>query len=173
MWNKHEEPAVRPTAGASPLSSLPAPEATLAGGAAIGPSITIVGELKGDEDVTVLGSIEGTIDLPKNSVTIGRSARVSADIRAKIVSVEGEVRGNLQAGEQILIRKTATMLGNLSAPRVGLEDGCRFKGNVDMESANAARPLAAPQVPKPEAARGAAAAASVGPPRPDALPSRG
>jgi cytoskeletal protein CcmA (bactofilin family) len=48
--------------------------------------------------------------------------------------VAGEVSGNVVASEQIVIRKTATMLGNLAAPRVGLEDGCRFRGSVEMET---------------------------------------
>jgi cytoskeletal protein CcmA (bactofilin family) len=102
--------------------------------ASIGPAISIVGDLTGDEDLIVLGKVEGKIEVPKHSVTVGRSGRVTADIRAKVVHVEGEVRGNLVAAEQIVIRKTATMLGNLTAPRVGLEDGCRFKGSVDMEN---------------------------------------
>jgi cytoskeletal protein CcmA (bactofilin family) len=102
--------------------------------AAIGSSITIVGDVTGEEDITVLGKVEGKINLPKNNVTIGKSARVTADICAKSVSVEGEVNGNLLAGEQILIRRTAKMHGNLTAPRVGLEDGCRFRGSVDMET---------------------------------------
>jgi cytoskeletal protein CcmA (bactofilin family) len=110
--------------------------------ASIGPSVSIVGNVTGAEDLTIFGKLEGKIDVPQHSVTIGRSARVEADIHAKFVSVEGEVHGNLVAGEQILIRKTATMLGNLTAPRVGLEDGCCFKGSVDMEmrSGEAARP---------------------------------
>src|SRR5262245_24236186 len=148
MWNKRDEEPLgtgRPAAAAQPQQQPVGEtrhEAVMStGSAAIGPSITIVGELSGDEDLTILGKVEGTIQLPKHSVTIGRTAKVTADIRAKAVSVEGEVRGNLQAAEQILIRKTATMLGNLAAPRVGLEDGCRFKGSVDMESNTApARP---------------------------------
>jgi len=83
--------------------------------AGIGPSIRIVGDVSGDEDLTILGKVEGKIVLPKHSVTIGQGGRVKADIRAKVVSVAGEVQGNLVAGEQILIRKTATMLGNLTA----------------------------------------------------------
>ncbi len=143
MWNKRDDevPAPRPVAAATPPAPMPAPVEPVAG-AAIGPSRSIGGELTGDEDLTIHGRVEGTVNLPKHSVTIGRTARVSADIRAKAVSVEGEVKGNLLASEQILIRKTATMLGNLSAPRVGLEDGCRFKGSVDMESASAARSAA-------------------------------
>jgi cytoskeletal protein CcmA (bactofilin family) len=155
MWNKREEEqqsAGRPATAVQPPSSYePRHEASSSAGtgAAIGPSISIVGELTGEEDLTIHGKVEGTIQVPKHSVIIGRTAKVTADIRAKAVSVEGEVRGNIQAAEQILIRKTATMLGNLAAPRVGLEDGCRFKGSVDMESAATAPRAAAQDTPRP------------------------
>ena len=154
MWNKREEEqlnTVRPAAAVQPPPAIESRHDTVVStGAAIGPSISIVGELTGDEDLTILGKVEGTIQLPKHCVTIGRTAKVTADIRAKAVSVEGEVRGNLQAAEQILIRKTATMLGNLAAPRVGLEDGCRFKGSADMESATAGtRPAASGLAARP------------------------
>jgi cytoskeletal protein CcmA (bactofilin family) len=177
MWNKRDEELVRPFAAASSsaVPSQPAP-APAAGdrheSAGIGASIRIVGDVTGDEDLTILGKIEGKIVLPKHSVTIGQSGRVKADIQAKFVSVAGEVHGNLVAGEQIVIRKTATMLGNLTAPRVGLEDGCRFRGSVEMEAAPekgrpapiptaqagsgasgggaASVPSAAPSAPKPE-----------------------
>jgi cytoskeletal protein CcmA (bactofilin family) len=125
--------------------------------AGIGPSITIVGDVSGDEDLTILGKVEGKIVLPKHSVTIGHGGRVKADIQAKFVSVAGEVHGNLVAGEQIVIRKTATMLGNLTAPRVGLEDGCRFRGSVEMEAPRQAASGSAVASPgsasKPEATK--------------------
>lgn len=137
MWNKREEESVRTTAApqtaaapAMPSSGGPGREVP----AAIGRSISIVGDVTGDEDLTILGKLKGKIDLPRHSVTVGESGRVDADVHAKVVSVAGEVHGNLLAGEQILIRKTATMLGNLTAPRVGLEDGCCFRGSVEMES---------------------------------------
>jgi len=135
MWNKREEESIRPAA-AAPQPAVPqaAGAESRPGPAAIGATISIVGDLTGEEDLTILGKVEGKVDLPQHSVTVGRTGRVKADIHAKVVSVEGDVRGNLLAGEQILIRKTATMLGNLTAPRVGLEDGCRFKGSVDMEA---------------------------------------
>jgi cytoskeletal protein CcmA (bactofilin family) len=126
--------------------------------------------------------VEGKIDLPQHSVVIGRSGRVTADIHAKLVSVEGEVRGNLFAGEQILIRRTATMLGNLTAPRVSLEDGCRFKGSVDMEAQapEKVRPSAPPQATAPasrppaggEAAKPAGPAGERPSPKPDTAPAR-
>jgi cytoskeletal protein CcmA (bactofilin family) len=141
MWNKRDEEMVRPVApafagGSQPAQPAPSPPPVpdRHEAAGIGASIKIVGDVTGDEDLTILGKIEGKIVLPKHSVTIGQSGRVKADIQAKFVSVAGEVHGNLIAGEQIVIRKTATMLGNLTAPRVGLEDGCRFRGAVEMEA---------------------------------------
>jgi cytoskeletal protein CcmA (bactofilin family) len=147
MWNKRESEA----ASYSPVQSSPA--SPVSGGgerASIGASVAIVGNVTGAEDLTVLGRLEGKIDVPQHSVTIGRTAKVQADIHAKSVSVEGEVRGNLFAGEQILIRKTATMLGNLTAPRVGLEDGCSFKGSVDMEMRAENQRATAPQAQRPQ-----------------------
>lgn len=143
--------------------------------ASIGPAISIVGDLTGDEDLIVLGKVEGKIEVPKHSVTVGRSGRVTADIRAKVVHVEGEVKGNLWAAEQIVIRKTATMLGNLTAPRVGLEDGCRFKGSVDMENAvgDKNRPgVAAPLKPADTPPQRTPPPPSSGGNRPEAQPPR-
>ena len=178
MWNKREEDAIRPAA--APQAAVPS--SAVAGRreqAAIGPSISIVGDLTGGEDLTILGRVQGKIDLPQHSVTVGESGRVDADIHAKVVSVAGEVHGNLLAGEQILIRKTATMLGNLTAPRVGLEDGCRFRGSVDMESqpdkgraASAPTPRApggaAPAKPAEAGAQPAGSPGGGVPPKPDA-----
>lgn len=133
MWNKREEEPIRPAA-ALQTASLPTVTPGRREPAAIGPSISIVGDISGDEDLTILGKVQGKIELPQHTVAVGEPGHVDADIHAKIVSVAGEVHGNLVASEQILIRKTATMLGNLTAPRVGLEDGCRFRGSVEMEA---------------------------------------
>ena len=151
MWNKREEEAIRPTAAAQPALPSGAVSVRREALAAIGPSICIVGDITGDEDLTVLGKVKGKIDLPRHDVSVGESGRVDADIHAKVVSVAGEVHGNLFAGEQILIRKSATMLGNLTAPRVGLEDGCCFRGSVDMETPEKGRP-ASVQPPRTPAA---------------------
>jgi len=114
--------------------------------AVIGPSIMVKGDLSGGEDLMILGRVEGKVKLEENNVTIGKEGRVHADIYAKIISVEGEVRGNLYGEEKIVVRKTGRVRGNLSAPRVGLEDGSNFKGSIDMDS-SAASKKAAPKEP--------------------------
>ena len=105
------------------------------GGATIGPSITIRGEVTGEEDLIVQGHIEGTINLKEHNVTIGKEGQVVADVHGRIIEVDGSVEGDLHGQEQILMRRTGRVKGNVKAPRVTLEDGCRFKGAIDMDVA--------------------------------------
>ena len=99
----------------------------------IGPSIVIKGTVSGDEDLVIQGKVEGTIDLGKNEVTVGESGRVSADITAKTVRIDGEVTGDVSGGEKVIISKSGNVRGNIVAPRVTLEDGAVFKGSIDMD----------------------------------------
>jgi cytoskeletal protein CcmA (bactofilin family) len=101
--------------------------------ATIGPSISIKGDLTGEEDLVIQGHVEGRVDLKQNSVTIGKSGCVRADIYGKLVTIEGEVEGNLFGQDQIIIRSTGNVRGNISAPRISIEDGARFKGSIDMD----------------------------------------
>jgi cytoskeletal protein CcmA (bactofilin family) len=102
--------------------------------AIIGPSLLIKGDLTGQEDLVVQGRVEGKIELRDHNVTIGPAGRVSADVYAKVISVEGQVQGNLYGDEKIVVRKAGQVKGNLVAPRVSLEDGANFKGSIDMDS---------------------------------------
>ena len=99
----------------------------------IGPSITIKGEVSGDEDLVVLGKVEGTIDLSQNEVSVGESGRVHAQITAKVVKVDGEVMGDITGTEMVVISKSGNVRGNIIAPRMTLEDGAIFKGSIDMD----------------------------------------
>jgi cytoskeletal protein CcmA (bactofilin family) len=114
--------------------------------ATIGRSITIRGEVTGDEDLLIQGRVDGSVDLKQHSVTVGREGEVKANITARVVTVEGKVEGNLSADEQVILRASATVQGDITAPRVVLEDGARFRGGVDMgEAAKKSAPAAQSQ----------------------------
>lgn len=108
------------------------------GSATIGPSITIKGDVTGDEDLVIQGRIEGTVTLKKHNVVIGPEGNVRANVHGRSVTVEGEVSGDLHGLEQVVLRKSAKVDGNIQAPRVTLEDGARFRGGIDMGEGAAA-----------------------------------
>jgi cytoskeletal protein CcmA (bactofilin family) len=147
VWKKSDDPpspqpqpnpAPRPMAASPAPSPSPAPAANEpprrpSERATIGPSIFIKGDLSGEEDLVIEGRVEGKVDLKQNNVTIGKNGRVKADVFGKVVVVEGEVDGNVFAREQAILRQSGAIRGNITAPRVILEDGSRFKGSIDME----------------------------------------
>ena len=100
---------------------------------AIGASIHIKGDVTGDEDLIIQGHVEGTIDLKGHNVTISKSAKVKANIEANQIIVEGELAGDMNGNEKVVIRETGNVYGNIVAPRVTLEDGAMFKGSIEME----------------------------------------
>jgi cytoskeletal protein CcmA (bactofilin family) len=102
----------------------------------IGPGIHIKGTVTGDEDLIIQGRVEGTIDLGGHEVFIGQSGRVVADIKAKRIEIEGEVTGDVNGVEKVVIAHSGKLWGNIVAPRVTLEDGAVFKGVIDMETNN-------------------------------------
>ena len=139
----HPEPAApRPTAAPAPTAA-PEPPRRPSERATIGPSIYIKGDLAGEEDLVIEGRVEGRVDLKQHNVTIGKNGRVRADVFGRVVNVEGEVDGNVFAQEQAVLRQSGAVRGNITAPRVTLEDGSRFKGSIDMEPKDGGRPAAA------------------------------
>lgn len=137
MWNKKEDtdpPAATTSAGAAPPPQRPASSSR--GPAIIGPSIQIKGDVSGKEDLLIEGHVEGEVSLKQHNVTIGPSGRAKADIYGKSIRVEGEVHGNLFGSESVVIQATGKVSGNITAPRVSLENGSTFKGSIDMGAAN-------------------------------------
>jgi cytoskeletal protein CcmA (bactofilin family) len=131
IWKKTDadNPPMQPPPQPSAPRSQPSPPKDRA---LIGPSIEIKGNLSGGEDLLVEGRVEGKIELAQHSITIGTSGRIKADIQGRSIIVMGEVEGNLYGSEQIILRQSSKVRGNLVAPRVSLEDGSNFKGGIDM-----------------------------------------
>lgn len=100
----------------------------------LSPSIAIKGDISGTEDLVLEGKMEGTINLPKNEILIGPDGQVNADLTALKVSIEGRVTGDIRGSERVVIKHSGKVEGNIVAPRVVLEDGCQFKGSVEMNA---------------------------------------
>jgi cytoskeletal protein CcmA (bactofilin family) len=83
----------------------------------------MTGEITGDNDMDILGKVEGTILLKNNSVRIEDTAEVNADIFVNKVKIYGKVVGNIEAGERIVIPNGGSVIGDMTAPSIVLEDG--------------------------------------------------
>lgn len=143
MWKKTEahESSSRTAVPVQPSSQAPTRTARIGG------SLSVKGDLYGEEDLFIEGRIEGKITLKKGSVTIGEKGRVQADIEATNIQVAGEVEGDLLGREQVVLLETGRVQGNIKAKSVTLENGAQFKGAIDMESAGIGKDRPASGVP--------------------------
>ena len=99
----------------------------------IGKSLVIKGEVAGSGPLYVDGAVEGSIILEGSRVTIGRNAQVTADVQARDVVVLGSLKGKLTVSDQLDIRSTGTVTGNVVCQRIAIEDGAFFKGGVELQ----------------------------------------
>jgi cytoskeletal protein CcmA (bactofilin family) len=97
----------------------------------IGKSILIKGDVVSSGDLIIDGKVEGTIELGDHSLTIGPDAGVVADLVAKTVTISGNVRGNVMGMSKVELKSSASIEGDVTAPKFIMEDGAALKGKVD------------------------------------------
>ncbi|HSB17519.1 MAG TPA: polymer-forming cytoskeletal protein [Bryobacteraceae bacterium] len=163
MWKRREEDhsqrqATPPTSAelareGIPMSTIAArntePEGAR-GGALIGKSVVMKGQVYSREDLYIDGEVEGTVELQEHRLTIGPNGKVQAGIKAREVVVIGTVHGNIEAADKIDIRKDAKLVGDIRTSRIVIEDGAYFKGSIDISRTEVSKPAA--PAPKPQGA---------------------
>ena len=90
------------------------------------------GEISAEEDLSIEGQVEGIVRCG-GTVLVLPSGKVSANISADSVVISGYVRGNIAAANQIEIRSSGDLVGDIKCSRVSIEDGARFRGNIEIQ----------------------------------------
>ena len=129
MFKKSSE--VSPATSFRMESESARPPSSKGGVSVLGPTLTFKGgELSSDEDLLIEGTVESRIAHQGHHLTVGRQGRVKADVRARFITVHGSIEGDLQGDEGVHISATAHVLGNVTAPKVCIENGARFQGSI-------------------------------------------
>jgi cytoskeletal protein CcmA (bactofilin family) len=115
----------------------------MAEGSVIGQGTVVRGNVRGDGSVEIYGRVDGDV-LVTGDVTLGEQASVRGDVSGARITIGGTVVGEIRGSEAIVLERTAQVTGDLTAPRVGIEEGARARGALRTEEPAA-----------PAAARGA------------------
>jgi cytoskeletal protein CcmA (bactofilin family) len=133
LFSKEPTPAPRPDVRTS--------TAVPAGATFIGANVTIEGTLTGSEPIVIEGTVRGKINLGAD-LRVGTKARLEATVHARNVTIEGKLTGDVSADDRVELVASASVDGNIKAPKIIVAEGAKFRGNVDMGS----------RVPKDDAA---------------------
>jgi cytoskeletal protein CcmA (bactofilin family) len=97
----------------------------------LGPDASFKGELSFEKGLRLQGRLEGKITTG-GKLHVAKEAKMSADVEAGTVVVEGEVKGNLQANDRIELKNSARYEGDLTASKLVVEEGAIFNGHVSV-----------------------------------------
>lgn len=139
MWNKPAEvetPSTRPAQGngfaATPATMRPTAP-TARNMSCLGSGLEIKGTITGSEDLQIDGRVQGPISLQGQKLTIGQTGKVQSEVSARDVIVYGDITGNLQVQDRVEIKKDASVIGDIKATRISIEDGAYCKGRIEID----------------------------------------
>lgn len=138
---------------------------------------SIVGEgtkFRGDLELAGLlridGDFAGSIKT-EGKVLVGKNGRAECTIKASTVVIGGIVRGNIFSAEKVIILSTGMVIGNISTPRLIVEEGVVLNGSCVI-SKDAALPKESLRAAAPTVSTKESGDTSVGiEQRPDFMPA--
>lgn len=97
----------------------------------IGQGVVVEGRISSAQDLRIDGKVDGTIEVGHHGLIVGSSAAIRADLSARSILISGVVVGNVTATERVDLQPSASVEGDISAPRLAMAEGAVVRGNVD------------------------------------------
>lgn len=103
----------------------------------VGEGTEFRGDLKLNGLLRIDGDFSGSITTD-GKILVGRNGRAECTITAGTVVVGGVVRGNISSSEKVIILSTGMVIGNVSTPRLIVEEGVVLNGTCLISKSAAA-----------------------------------
>lgn len=101
--------------------------------ASLGKGSRVEGKLRFDGSVRIDGQVDGEIDA-QDSVIVGETAVVTAQIKAGTVIVKGNIHGDVIATKRVELQAPGKLVGNITTPSLVIHEGVVFEGQCSMGS---------------------------------------
>ncbi len=98
----------------------------------VGHGTTLTGETEFHAMLRVDGHLIGTVSSEAGTLIIGTNGQVDANILVAAAMVNGTVNGDIYATEKLHLGRTARVMGNISSPRLIVEEGAILEGSCNM-----------------------------------------
>jgi cytoskeletal protein CcmA (bactofilin family) len=98
----------------------------------IGKDSVFTGDMEVKGTLRIDGRIKGRI-ICDETVSVGATGDVEADIDAKMVIVAGTVNGNIRTSEKIEMQAKARVMGDVATKNIVIEQGAIFHGSCQMK----------------------------------------
>src|SRR5688572_14511673 len=107
----------------------PRPRSKEARESVIAADLTIEGKIEGAGHVRMAGRFKGDVNVD-GDLTIEPGAKITGSVRARTVTVGGDLDGNIDAASRVELLSTGILNGDLKAASLTVAAGSRMRGNV-------------------------------------------
>jgi cytoskeletal protein CcmA (bactofilin family) len=90
-----------------------------------------LGELRFRNVLRIDGRLKGKV-VSDNTLIVGETGHVEADIDCGVVSIRGTVLGRVHGRQRIELLAGSRVLATLVSPKLVIEDGAYFEGECEM-----------------------------------------
>ena len=104
-------------------------------GSILDPNIEINGNIDVTANLVIHGKVNGNVTSTQ-TLNTAKGSKIKGNIIAKNAMISGEVHGDLEVSEKIVLGQTAHLVGNLKASILIIEEGAKFDGMSNMLKAN-------------------------------------
>ena len=105
----------------------------------VGHGTVLTGETHFQMMLRVDGQLTGTVTSHGGTLIVGTNGQVDANVSVGVATVNGVINGDVVATEKIQLGRTARVMGNISTPRLVIEEGAVFEGGCTMIQAREAQ----------------------------------
>jgi cytoskeletal protein CcmA (bactofilin family) len=98
----------------------------------IGEGTMLEGAIVVPHSVRIDGSLKGKLETSE-TLTVGNTGHIEADIIAKSAIIGGSVKGNLTVEDRVELEANASLVGDLKTRDLVINEGATFHGNCSMD----------------------------------------
>ena len=95
----------------------------------IGEGVTIKGNIKAENEVNIQGVVEGDIECIK--INVHHSGKIVGNVKAKTMSVEGYIEGEVNAKEILGVKSSGNINGKIYYGSIKIDDGGKIEGEIN------------------------------------------
>ena len=92
--------------------------------------LTIEGKIVGTGHIRIAGRFKGDVQVDGN-VSLDAGARLDGNVKAHVVSVGGELIGNIENAKRVELLETGVINGDVKAGSLTVAAGSRMRGQVE------------------------------------------
>jgi cytoskeletal protein CcmA (bactofilin family) len=99
----------------------------------IAEGVSVKGEVRFTNLLRLDGSFEGTIESGKK-IIVGPKGHLKANVKLDVAFIAGKIEGDLCVQERLILRGRAEVYGNITAPRLSVDEGVTIVGQLLVSS---------------------------------------